>query len=378
MKHNTPPPQPHESHSFCVLVAATLQRSGQSAHIEKAIILKEFYGLCAWRVAQGNVLAGHGWWYATAASLSAKFPYMNPKSIARWMNDLQAAGFIYSIINNKHRYDVTKSYTVNVSAYDSMARGEYSNSQNEKWVKELSAAIERETKNISHDENCISHDEKTISQNEERISQNEKTLSRNEETIHSLTYSLNKLERESVREEPNPAQENFIRLQAEEEERKKVAAKKESAAGSDSDIVRHVNLPDADIDLSKLQFHPNMTTEAIAAAKAWVVHMKGQKPNFNKRNAQASVEQFYDNAARLKGKLGALDKALDFMIWASAQARASSYSSIPIDDGVIARYHALSVDTKPQPQSQPRGNQRTNKQDVGAQYADDSKYQKYS
>ena len=129
-----------ENHSFAVSVAEGLAAIGAAA-IEKAIILKEFYNLCSWRLEQNKTAFGLGWWYASAENLHKKFPYMNSKNIQRWLKELEKQGFVYSRVMNKIGYDRTKSYTVNYNAYNAIAQNNYSITQNEQWISQIEQSI---------------------------------------------------------------------------------------------------------------------------------------------------------------------------------------------------------------------------------------------
>jgi hypothetical protein len=129
--------QVNPTHSFEVADAV------KYGSIEKALIIKEIRGMQTYKLRN----KGQGWVYYSAAALVAKFPYMKPQSIARWMGELVEAGHLEETIQNKAGYDRTKSYK--------LPEADLSISQNEKW---------------------ISQNERSISQNGRSISQNEKTI----------------------------------------------------------------------------------------------------------------------------------------------------------------------------------------------------------
>ena len=80
-----------ENHSLNVNVCTVL------GHIQKAILLKEIYGWCFQNKANNrNIKFGLPWSYMTAKGYAQKFPYMNEKSIARWLKELEADGWVYS------------------------------------------------------------------------------------------------------------------------------------------------------------------------------------------------------------------------------------------------------------------------------------------
>jgi hypothetical protein len=89
------------SHSFQIGEAVRL------GSIEKAIILKEITRMAAYKI---RTKRDNIWVYYSASALAEKFPYMNSKSIQRWMQELVEEGELMTTVDNKMKYDKTKSY----------------------------------------------------------------------------------------------------------------------------------------------------------------------------------------------------------------------------------------------------------------------------
>ena len=70
--------------------------------------------------------ADYVWTYNSARAFANLFPYMAPRSIGRWLGELEADGIIISGVFNKAAYDKTKWYTM----------PEYSLGQNGKSVSQ--------------------------------------------------------------------------------------------------------------------------------------------------------------------------------------------------------------------------------------------------
>jgi len=111
MKEQTTNP----THSF---VLADVERYGS---IEKALLVKEIRNMQIYKLRNG----GQGWVYYSSAALSDKFPYMKKESIKRWLNELVDAEVLESTIQNKVKFDRTKSYKLT----DKSLVG-----QNEQWM----------------------------------------------------------------------------------------------------------------------------------------------------------------------------------------------------------------------------------------------------
>jgi len=74
--------------------------------IEKALIMKEIKSISLYKIRHGK----NGWVYYSTRALAQKFPYMSEKSIWRWLLELERDGHLLSKIENKFKYDKTKSY----------------------------------------------------------------------------------------------------------------------------------------------------------------------------------------------------------------------------------------------------------------------------
>lgn len=158
-----------ENHSFNVNIACIVGE-------RKAILLKEIYGWCDRNLSNNrNVYFGLPWTYNSATAYAEKFPYWTEKSIARWLKELQADGWIYATDQfNKFRIDRTKWYTINFERYDqAVVKNLTSKSQNEKWLSQI---------------------EKSLSQNEKSEPPKMRDdISQNEEPIpsHTISYPSN-------------------------------------------------------------------------------------------------------------------------------------------------------------------------------------------
>jgi uncharacterized phage protein (TIGR02220 family) len=116
---------------------------------------------------------------------------MSPRSIARWLAELESDSWIASHDGfNKASFDKTKHYTINFGKYDCAVLGEKQpKKQQLEWEKSIKS---------------------TISQNGESISQNGLSISQNGQTIPSLNISISSKEDIVVFEENDPAPKNAI------------------------------------------------------------------------------------------------------------------------------------------------------------------------
>jgi len=160
-------------HSFNVNVAEYFRS------VEKAILLKEFYG---WikinKDSKRNIHYGVAWTYNSSEALNEKFRYMKAKSIWRWIDELSTEGFICINRFNEKRYDKTNWYAINWVAYAAICEGKY------ELILDAICEFKKFQRLVFDSQN-----EKSISQNKKRYSQNEKSISQNEEPIPSLTIS---------------------------------------------------------------------------------------------------------------------------------------------------------------------------------------------
>jgi len=76
--------------------------------IEKALIMKEIRSMNIYKI-RNNL---DPWVYYSRRALAEKFPYMSHQSIGRWLKELERDGHLLSRIDNKFKYDKTKSYLV--------------------------------------------------------------------------------------------------------------------------------------------------------------------------------------------------------------------------------------------------------------------------
>lgn len=98
--------KPEKNHSFSV-------KEAQKYGIEKAIIL---FNLRHWleknQANKTNMRDGYYWTYNSSSAFGELFPYMNERSIRRWLQELEDAGVILSANFNRNKYDKTKWYTI--------------------------------------------------------------------------------------------------------------------------------------------------------------------------------------------------------------------------------------------------------------------------
>ena len=164
-------------HSFNINVAEYFRS------VEKAILLKEFYG---WikinKDSKRNIHYGEAWTYNSAEALNDKFRYMHPKSIWRWINELSIDGLVCINRFNEKRYDKTNWYAINWAAYVAICEGK------SELIDEYISHFKKFQKLVFDSQN-----EKSISQNKKRYSQNEESISQDKEPIPSLTNSSSSL-----------------------------------------------------------------------------------------------------------------------------------------------------------------------------------------
>jgi hypothetical protein len=135
-----------ENHSFNIHVATLLK-----GHVQKAILLKEIYGwLCLNLGKKKNIRHGIVWTYMSAAHFGQKFPYMNSRSICRWLTELEKNRWLYSSDFNQKNYDKTKWYTVNFVRYDAAVNSiSHTIRQNDQWSRQIDQAIRQNDQRTS-------------------------------------------------------------------------------------------------------------------------------------------------------------------------------------------------------------------------------------
>jgi hypothetical protein len=122
-------------HSFSVGVASHFNGANAT---NKATLLKEIYTIADWHRAQGK----EAWVYYSSSALAAKFPYMNPKNIRRWMSEIEQGGWWKSAVRNKKKYDQTKSYLIDFEKYENALKGpETLIGQNEQSIGHIEQSI---------------------------------------------------------------------------------------------------------------------------------------------------------------------------------------------------------------------------------------------
>lgn len=195
------PKRTDECHSFNIHVALIVGD-------RKAVLLKEIYNWCHQnQINNRNIYFGLAWTYNSAKAYKEKFLYWPEKSIARWLKELQADGWIYATDKfNKFSMDRTRWYTINFERYDLATNGQISPiSQNEKWTRQIDI--------------CISQNDTPISQNEiseypkmrNDISQNETTIPSNTISYSSTTTSKDNFAEKSA-PLPKPNKTKFEKL----------------------------------------------------------------------------------------------------------------------------------------------------------------------
>jgi len=92
--------QTDPAHSFLL---EDVERYGS---IEKALIIKEIRSMQIYKQRNG----GQAWVYYSRSALAEKFPYMKSQSIGRWLDQLVNDGVLETTIQNKLKFDKTKSY----------------------------------------------------------------------------------------------------------------------------------------------------------------------------------------------------------------------------------------------------------------------------
>ncbi len=219
-----------QTHSFNICFAAYFN------NVCKAILLKEIKGWCDYNQrTQKNFHEGKYWTRKTAKEYSEKFPYMNAKSIARWLSEMVDDGIIYKNTFNKKRYDKSLWHSVNLKKYHEILADfgvSKSHSQNEK----------------SHSQN-----EKSHSQNEKSHSQNEKSHSQNEKLIPSPNPSSPNPSSLEVIKREEALSENFSGEHAADTEPKspdvqkeKISAKKEKDwTANEKQLLRQIRQQEA-------------------------------------------------------------------------------------------------------------------------------------
>lgn len=110
--------------------------------IEKALIMKELRNMAVYRLRVGK----DGYVYYSSNALSEKFPYLNEKSIDRWLQELEKDGHLLvdrSGKRNAHKYDKTKWFLPStVPQYDkSVPQNEEHCPQNEATIPSLSNTL---------------------------------------------------------------------------------------------------------------------------------------------------------------------------------------------------------------------------------------------
>lgn len=112
-------------HSFDVDTAKKLG-------VEKALILKEMQNIAEYKENNDiDMSEGYAWVYYSAKGLSQKFPYFNPKSISRWMLELERDGYIISEYKSSDKRDRVKWYALQKEDNCISQNEECSISQNE-------------------------------------------------------------------------------------------------------------------------------------------------------------------------------------------------------------------------------------------------------
>jgi hypothetical protein len=145
------PKRTDENHSFNIHVAAAIG-------VEKAILMKELYGWCSKNMDNNrNMWGGFPWTYNSARAFGQKFMYFKPRSIARWLIELEAENWIASHDGfNRAGFDKTKHYTVNFGKYDCTVFGKTQPEEEQiSWIKAVNSAISQNGEWISQNGQTI-------------------------------------------------------------------------------------------------------------------------------------------------------------------------------------------------------------------------------
>lgn len=210
--------------------------------IDKAILLKNiFYWTEFNKIRNTNCHDGQYWTYNTAKAFGDIFPYMNAKTIARQLKQLQKEGWLLIGNYNQTTFDRTQWYSANLERYKDAQLGivwsddkvqSYLNMEPPTQESATTTTVQKAPKTaISQNENCISQNEKSKSQNKKSISQNESTIpyskpySKPNEKL-SLKIKSKPKKEASLFDEPTPTSKaTFEQLRAENAEKRKVAQK---------------------------------------------------------------------------------------------------------------------------------------------------------
>lgn len=102
-----------DKHSFSPYIAMHFNS------VEKAIIIDEVKHWCKVNERKGsNEYDGKHWTRLSSSDISEMLPYLKRDSIKRWLRELVKEGILMYCIDNKHQYDKTKSYRVNIELYN--------------------------------------------------------------------------------------------------------------------------------------------------------------------------------------------------------------------------------------------------------------------
>ncbi|UHG93297.1 hypothetical protein [Spirosoma oryzicola] len=133
---------------------------------------------------------GEYWTYDTAKGLAEKYPYLNEKSIARWIGQLTESGWIKTDhFNRRDNLDKKTWFGRGKHLLDWLIE---SIPQNEKSTQStatstIAVSIPQNDTSISHSDTSIPQNEISIPQNDTSIPQNEESISQNEESIYKDT-----------------------------------------------------------------------------------------------------------------------------------------------------------------------------------------------
>ena len=94
----------HTEHSFNIKLA-------MEVGIEKAILLKNIHWWILKNAKNGkNFKRGRFWTFNSSNAFMELFPYLNPRSIRRWLNELESDGWLITDNFNRRKNDNTKWY----------------------------------------------------------------------------------------------------------------------------------------------------------------------------------------------------------------------------------------------------------------------------
>lgn len=142
-----------ELHSFNIHIACLVG-------IEKAILLKDLYGWCHLNLSNNkNIHSDRPWTYNSVKAFGDKYPYLKPRTIGVYLDELERDGWIESGNYNETAFDRTKWYTIDFEKYDNAILA----SIGKKLQMDLPETVNGDTKNCQPYHLIPSHTISTLS-----------------------------------------------------------------------------------------------------------------------------------------------------------------------------------------------------------------------